>query len=89
MQEWQFVFTKEVEMDLRRLDSSTRKRVLEKIKWMQENFNQIIPLPLGSEWRGFFKLRIGDWRVIYEIEALKRLIAIHCIDHRNKIYKRK
>jgi len=56
---------------------------------MRKNFDQITPLPLGDKWRGFFKLRIGDWRVVYEIEISKRLITIHYIDHRDKIYKRK
>ncbi len=89
MQKWQCILTKEAELDLKRLDLSIRKRILEKIKWMRENFDQITPLPLGGKWRGFFKLRIGDWRVVYEIEISKNLIIIHYIDHRNKIYKRK
>lgn len=38
MPEWQFTLTKEAEDDLERLDSSTRKRVLEKIKW-KRNLN--------------------------------------------------
>jgi len=89
MQKWQCILTKEAELDLKRLDYSTRKRILEKIKWMRENFDQITPLPLGGKWRGFFKLRVGDWRVVYEIEISTNLITIHYIDHRNKIYKRK
>jgi len=60
MQKWQCILTKEAELDLKRLDYSTRKRILEKIKWMRENFDQITPLPLGGKWRGFFKLRVGD-----------------------------
>jgi mRNA interferase RelE/StbE len=89
MEEWQFIFTREAENDLGKLDFSVRKRILEKIKWMRINFDKITPLPLGDKWRGFFKLRVGDWRIIYETEIVKKLIIIHYIGRRDKIYKRK
>lgn len=87
MKDWRLIFTQEAESDLKKLDSLIKKRVLEKIKWLRENFEKITPLPLGGKWRGFFKLRVGDWRIIYEMEISKKLITIHCIDHRSKIYK--
>jgi mRNA interferase RelE/StbE len=89
MPEWRFELTKEAEEDLEKLDSSIRDRILEKLKWFRENFEQIIPLPLGGKWRGFFKLRIGDYRVVYEVEKVKKVVTIHYIDRRDKIYKRR
>ena len=56
---------------------------------MRDNFNQIDPLSLSSEWQGFFKLRIGEWRVIYDIDNNIKEITIHKIDKRDKVYKRK
>jgi mRNA interferase RelE/StbE len=87
MRKWKIEFTFEADEDLDKLDKRIRKRVIEKVIWLRDNFNQIIPLPLSGKWQGFFKLRIGDWRVIYEIEAVKNQITIHRIDHRDKIYK--
>ena len=89
MAQWKIEFTFEGEEDLAKLDESVRKRVIKKILWLRDNFDQIIPLPLSGEWRGFFKLRIGSWRVIYEIDEFKKEITIHRIDKRDKIYKRK
>ena len=89
MREWRFEVTEETESDLGKLDSSIRTRVLEKIKWFRENFDQITPLPLGGKWRGFFKLRVGDYRVIYEAERPERVVTIHCIDRRDKIYQKR
>jgi len=89
MPEWKVIFTVEAEEDLKKLDKQIQKGVIEKIIWLRDNFDQIIPLPLGGKWQGFFKLRIGKWRVIYEVENLKRQITIHRIDKRDKIYKRK
>jgi mRNA interferase RelE/StbE len=88
MANWEVVVTKEAESDLESLDAGIRRRVLEKIEWLSQNFDLITPLPLGATWRGFFKLRVGDWRVVYQIEIEKKTIVIHYTGHRNKIYKR-
>lgn len=88
MSRWKVIFTREAEEDLDKLDKQIRRRVIQKILWLRNNFEQIIPLPLGGRWQGFFKLRIGDWRAIYEVEDSKRQITIHRIDKRDKIYKR-
>lgn len=70
-----------------RLDTKTQTRVINKLRWLVENFDNVSPLSLGGPWRGFFKLRIGEWRIIYEIERGKRLVTVHQINLRDKIYK--
>lgn len=89
MPQWRFQTTQEAEEDLARLDPQIRKRVVEKLQWLIDNFDHVIPLPLGGEWRGFFKLRVGDWRIIYEVEAQETKVTVHEIDRRDKIYKRR
>lgn len=89
MGSWQVKVTSEAEADIERLDGAVRSRILTKLKWLRENFDNVVPVPLNKEWRGFLKLRIGDWRVIYEGELLTREIIIHAIDRRDKIYKRR
>lgn len=89
MLQWKVIFTIEAEEDLNRLDKQVRKRVLEKILWLRDNFDQVLPLPLGGRWQEFFKLRVGDWRVIYEVEDFKKQIAVHRIDRRDKICKKR
>ncbi len=37
---------------------------------------------------GLYKLRVGSYRIIYEILEGENLIIIHAIGHRSKIYKR-
>lgn len=86
---WRFLITKEAEDDLANLDRQARKRVIVKLGWFAENFDRVIPLPLGGAWRGFFKLRIGDMRVIYEIDDAMSAVVVHMIDRRDQIYKRR
>lgn len=89
MEDFEFCFTDEAKKDLEKLNSQVRIRILKKLKWLKNNFNQIVPLPLQEEWHGFFKFRIGDWRIVYEICHQENKVFIHVIDRRDKIYQRK
>ena len=70
--------------DLEKLDKPIAKRVLSKITWLSQHFNHITPEPLSGELSGMFKLRIGDWRVVYTLE--EDVILIRAIGHRREIY---
>lgn len=89
MPSWDLRFEKAAEDDLASLDREIRRRIIDKLDWLVKNFNKIRPLPLGEPWKGLFKLRVGDWRIVYEIKFSEKLIRIHYIDRRDKIYKRK
>ena len=71
--------------DLAKIDSPIVKRILHKISWLSQYFDAVTPEPLSADMSGLFKLRVGDWRVIYEIE--KDLLIIKAVGHRREIYK--
>ncbi len=50
------------------------------------NFDSKTPVPLSGDFKGAFKLRPGDWRVIYTIE--NDLTLIQAVGHRREIYKK-
>jgi len=85
---WRVEFTYKAQESLERLDEEAKERILNKIIWLRSNFDQINPLPLSNEWQGFFKLRIGDWRIIYNTDRIKKEITVHKIDRRDKVYKK-
>jgi mRNA interferase RelE/StbE len=62
--------------DLKELTPSVRQRILNKIDWLAENFEQINPQSLSADLSGFFKLRVGDYRVIYEFSRDEEIIFI-------------
>jgi mRNA interferase RelE/StbE len=41
----------------------------------------------GELWKDKFKLRVGDYRVIYSVDFEKKIITVHLIGHRSEIYK--
>jgi mRNA interferase RelE/StbE len=72
---------------LEKLSPTNRQRILAKITWLAENFEQITPQPLTANYAGFYKLRIGDYRVIYEFNGEEQIIFIDKIRHRSEIYE--
>ena len=75
--------------DLEQLDKVVAKRVVEKMNWLAENLDKIRPQKLTGELRGLYKLREGDYRIIYEIDSKKKVVIIYRVAHRKDVYKKK
>lgn len=89
MREWSLSFTGEAERDFIKSDRVYKKRIIQKLNWLVRNFDAINPLPLTGKWQGFFKLRIGDWRIIYRTNHENLSLVVYVIGWRDKIYRRK
>ena len=81
-------FTRAAVNDLKKLDKIISQRILDKVHWMANNFEDIMPEILTTHFKGMFKLRVGDWRIIYTVNQKSKLITIYMIGHRREIYKR-
>ncbi len=73
--------------DLRRLDKAVSARIIEKISWIALNAELVNHTPLASSLSDFYKLRVGDWRVLYEVDRPGDRVIIHKVGHRKDIYK--
>ncbi|RKY17143.1 MAG: type II toxin-antitoxin system mRNA interferase toxin, RelE/StbE family [Planctomycetota bacterium] len=82
-------FLPEAVDDIERIGKGTARRILEKIGWLAENFEGIVSERLLGEFKKAFKLRVGNWRVIYAVNRKRRVLRICMIGHRSKIYRRK
>jgi len=72
--------------DLDAISQVMRVRILKKIEWLSVNFENVSSLPLTGQWSGFYKLRVGDYRVIYEFDIENQLIFVARVGHRREIY---
>jgi len=81
------VFTSQAEENLAKLDKQIAQRILKKIRWLVENVGTITPEPLTGQFQGVYKLRVGDYRVLYTLEDEQNLIVIRLIKHRREVYK--
>jgi len=84
---YQVKFMPDAAEELSRLDKIIARRIITKIKWLSENFDNSTPEVLTGEWKGLFKLRVGGYRVVYTASHKDQLITIHLIGHRRDIYK--
>lgn len=71
--------------DLERVDTVIAERIVEKTQWLEKNFTHIVPKQLRRDLKGFFKLRVADYRVIYTVE--KEILIITKVDHRRDVYR--
>jgi len=62
---YSIAFNPEAIADLAKIDRLIQLRIARKIKWLGENFAEITPIALTGNLANFFKLRVGDYRVIY------------------------
>ncbi len=75
--------------DLERLDKPITKRIVARIQWLAENIEDTSPIPLQGDLAGLYKLREGDYRIVYEIIHKEKTILVHGIGHRREVYRRK
>jgi mRNA interferase RelE/StbE len=73
--------------ELERLDKPVARRILERIHWLAENIEHIKPLPLKGALSDLYKLREGDYRILYEIVRPEKIIIIHALGHRREVYE--
>ncbi len=73
------------ERDLKRLSADVHDRVIEAIKELAGN-----PRPPGCRKlvgsRNDWRIRVGDYRVIYEVADAIRIVRVNRVRHRREIY---
>ena len=82
MAQWSVEFSKKAEEDLAKIDRPVRRRIIQKLEWFAENLDSLFPAPLHAEWSDFFKVRVGDWRAVYEINQKEHKIIIEMVTKR-------
>lgn len=75
--------------ELSRMETRDGRRVVARINWLAANLDAIKLEALTGELAGLYKLRVGDYRVIYEILHKELTIMIHAIGHRREIYRKR
>jgi mRNA interferase RelE/StbE len=74
--------------ELSELDKPIARRIVSKINWLAENLDYIRREKLVGDLASFFKLRVGNFRVIYEVLDQEQVIVIHKIGPRREVYRR-
>ena len=78
--------TKRFRKEFNKLDEKVRSRIKKRIAELQNN--PYLGIPLTAQFKGKYKLRIGDYRVIYEVDFQNSKIFLVAIGPRKNVYNR-
>ncbi|MBI1941757.1 MAG: type II toxin-antitoxin system RelE/ParE family toxin [Acidobacteria bacterium] len=83
---YQVEFRPRAAQDFDNLDEVVASRVLKKLRWLAGNFDSIKPEHLAGPFSGLLKLRVDDYRVIYQADREKKVLTVRPLGHRREIY---
>ena len=87
---WTVEISNIAERQLRKIDRSIQKRILD---WLEDRLENCknprhFGEPLKGNHAGLWRYRIGDYRVLCEIQDEKIVVLVLAIGHRREVYKR-
>jgi mRNA interferase RelE/StbE len=75
-----------VAKDLQGLPTAITSRVMQRIESLAGN-----PFPPGAvklvSTERLYRVRVGDYRIIYEVDTEASLITVHYVRHRREVYR--
>jgi mRNA interferase RelE/StbE len=76
------------ERDLARLPEAVRSRIVARIRLLASD-----PRPHGTKKlsgeEDFYRVRVGDYRIVYEIQDKRLVVLVAKVGHRRAVYRRK
>lgn len=86
MASYSLCFKPSVHKDLRPLPQPVVARVFEQISALQND-----PFPRGTVklagTERLYRVRVGDYRIVYEVDDAEKQVTIHYIRHRSAVYR--
>ena len=84
MTRYEVILTDSARRDLARLDPSVARRILARLEDLREDplrkLGRLVNSPL-------YRLRVGDWRVIVEVNQREVRVLVIKVAHRRSIYR--
>jgi mRNA interferase RelE/StbE len=79
-------FKPSVEKDLRSLPKSVVERVMKQIENLKTDPHPRQAGKLSGAER-LYRIRVGDYRIVYEVDIIAKQVIIHHVRHRRDIYR--
>ncbi|MEA3045165.1 MAG: mRNA interferase RelE/StbE [Sphingomonadales bacterium] len=86
---WSITFLPEAVKELKKLDHAAATRIVKTLETRIATLEDPRKLgaPLKGEHEGYWRWRIGDYRVIARIEDMRVLILVVRVAHRRQVYR--
>jgi mRNA interferase RelE/StbE len=86
MASYSIVYKPSVGKDLRILPRSTVARVIKQIDTLRDNPISRYSVKLTGS-KGLYRIRVGDYRVVYGVDQDAKQVTIHYVRHRRDVYR--
>jgi mRNA interferase RelE/StbE len=84
---YQVIVGHEAEKTIVKLDSTTARRIRDQIRKIAANpFDPRISNQLKMTPEKRYS-RVGDWRLVYEVNETQKVIDVSAVQHRSRVYK--
>lgn len=86
---WKIEIKPTAEKSYLKLDKKTRKRIKKALQELEQEKNPLSynnVKPLTGKLQGDYRLRVGDWRLLFTPERNKKIIYIYAILPRGNAY---
>ena len=87
MASFKVVYKPSIEKDLRSLPKPTVLRVVNQMEKLGED-----PFPSNTVKlegaKNLFRIRVGDYRLVYEVDRKAQQVIIHHVRHRRDVYRK-
>jgi mRNA interferase RelE/StbE len=87
MNPWSVVLTTEAQADILRLAPVVQARMLNRLQWIGDNASLINHQPMRGEWHGCYRYRVGDYRIIYQVDRSAQQVTVLKVGHRRDVYR--
>lgn len=75
-----------VNSDIPKLSSANKNKIKQVIELRLTSHPDLYGKPLRKSLKGYRKLRVGDYRIIFKIEA--KMVKVLMIEHRSVVYRK-
>lgn len=88
MQNYKVVLTKNAVKEIKKLDTKAKKSIKDAIQILAINpFSDALRVKKLKKEKNLYRLRVGDYRVIYEVKNEQLLITVVRLGHRKDVYR--
>ena len=85
---YQVQFTKSATKEYSTLPRKTQDKIAEALQFLSTNpFSELLKVKKSKGADALYRIRIGDYRVVYEIRLEILLIIVIKIGHRREVYR--
>lgn len=87
LSKWNIEYTESAAKEILNLDNSIKKIIKKAIEDKLATDPLKFGVPLRRNLLGLFKLRVGNYRIIYQIKKNEVVVLVVAIGHRKQVYE--